>query len=238
MRGLSAIRKGGLLLWLGAAFFLFGVLFLPGGFIVAPSDEPLAMGQTVETLADNATWTHITSEVYMIGVALLIVGMTVLWRVAWSNSFADGLVRVGLGLSIIALIALFLAASLNHIIVHTIVHGEQQPIILKQIAATIQTAKAGIKISGGFVYALGIGLHGLGLWFKLSPGAQRVFALIFAIVGAATFVTLVLSQHFHGLIGLIRLTSIAGILIPIWYVALGTALYKEHEGFTLDSEGS
>lgn len=230
----TAARFGGMALVLGGLLGVVLPFIRPGGLVVEPLERGSTFLERVRVLAENATFTHISSLLGSLGLFLLIFGLFSVRRALGEGTVKRVLVTLGVFLVAFGGIGLAFGYGLNHIIAHTINHGgAADPRTLFTIAVTIQAVKAGIAIISGYGYLLGFACIAVGLSLHFSSGFHRWLAVLLFVVSAAALVSLLIGDHFHDLAGTFyTLADYATMPLSLWALILGVAMTREHTGLT------
>lgn len=231
MSSISDARIGGAALAGGAFLDLFATLIRPGSFLIEPVARASTQVERVQVLADNAPYTHTSVLVGTFGLLTMLYGFLLLWRHVRDHGAGDAL--TGLGLIFLAFAAFFIgvAGGLNHIIVHTVTHGEQDLRTLYTVAVNIQLVKAGIVIIAGYGFLLGFGLLSLGVWLRASGGLQKILAAAITLISLAALIVLGIGDHYHDWADeLYTLANYAVLPLGLWAIFVGISMYRGDEG--------
>ena len=229
---MSQTQFSGMMLTIGAILGIFGELIRPGGVVVARSESPLEIAANVDALVSNPLLGHLSAEVAVIGLIFAAYGTMGLWGVFNRPSFGDGLIRGGVVLAVISLAGLALSNGFNHIIIHVSERISDDSGALADQALTIYTIQTGIRITSGFVYAIGYGVLGIGLAISLRSRFFRFMALGVGLLGIATSIIVTVAQHYLELAWFYQVSVVLGIPATIWFAILGISMFRQQPEFT------
>ncbi len=234
MANMSDARIGGIALAGGAILDLFATLIRPGSILIEPLGRASTQVERVQVLADNAPYTHTSVLVGTLGLLTMLYGFLLLWRHVRDHGAGDAV--TGLGLIFLAFAVFFIgvAGGLNHIIVHTVTHGEQDPRTLYTFAINIQLVKAGIVIIAGYGFLLGFGLLSLGVRLRASGGLHKILAAAIAVISFVALVVLGIGDHYHDWADeLYTLANFAVLPLGLWAIFVGVSMYRGDEGLAM-----
>ncbi len=79
---------------------------------------------------------------------------------------------------------------------------------------------------------MGLTFFSLGLHLRLAPGLLKTLSIVVAIAAFLSLIVLGIGDHIHELDDLYRVARIAALVMYLWAVILGIAMYRGHSELT------
>ena len=186
-------------------------------------------------LANNAGLTHTTSLLAAAGMLMMLFGYFAIMQALGNRTVSDAFIRFGVLALTVGLIGFIFNQGLNHMIAHIINHGWARgghhchpdcPCV------DVHAVKIGIAIYAGYVYLVGLTFLSLGLHLRLASGLLKTLSIVVAIAAFLSLIVLGIGDHIHELDDLYRVARIAALVMYLWAVILGIAMYRGHSELT------
>ena len=236
MSNMSATKVSGLMLAVGAILTIFASLFRPGSYLIEPSfASDAGLVAVVRVLANNANLTHSTSLIAAAGMLMMLFGYFSIRQAIGNRTAADAFVRFGVLALTVGLIGFIFNQGLNHMIAHIINHGGARGATTATLishAIDVQSVKVGIAIYAGYVYLVGLTFFSLGIYLRLASGHLKTLAGLVVLASAAALVVLGIGDHMHNLDFLYRVARYVALVLYLWAIVLGIAMYRGHTSLT------
>ena len=220
---LQRTKIAGLSLIVGVVLLLVSAAIAPGGPFVDPV-ERTDIASFIEVLVDNATLTHASALLAILGILLEAFGVLALLRLPDRR---DGLADVALKAGAVGMLfswgVYVLQMGTVHIAVHLVTHGAGESVSAGQLdAAALAVLSTGGAFYFGFLAVSGIASIPLGLgiasrFAELNAYKAAGYGLV--VVGVLLLFSLIVLQHIHTIDKSVVLGLNAAVL------SLGTMVY-------------
>ena len=238
---LQRTKIAGLSLILGVIALLASATIAPGGPFVDPverGDIPSYIG----VLVDNATLSHVSTLLAILGVLLEAFGVLALLRLRGSGSgFADAALQAGAIGMLFSWGIYVLQMGTVHMAVHLVSHGAGESVSAAQLdAVALAVVSAGGALYIGFlsVSAVASVLLGLGLASRFDEmNAYKSAGYGLALVGVLLLLSLIVLQHIHTVdkSTVFAVNTLVLTLGTIVYFVLGVGMTRGREEFVADA---
>ena len=166
------------------------------------------------------------------GGLLTLLGLTVLWRITDRANAADALARFGLLVSILCLLAFFIASGLHQMIVHVLQHDgftDLSPAQELTFAEGMQVTRYAVMLMFSYCGPVATIALGLGLAARFGGGWQQQAARAAAAAAALSLVVAVIGTFSHEAVESVLFAyGLYIFAVNAWYVLLGLDLVRGH----------
>lgn len=225
-------KAGGVALIAGSIMLMAGMLIRPSGPIVASVADPLSVSELAVVIQNNTALASGSTVVLIISMGLLTFGMIVLKEEYGAEGLGNGFLRLGLAITVLALISYLLQISWDQVFVYSL--HEREPTLAppEHVAATIQATKVGVGITTAYLYALGVTFHAFGMVLRLQHGIHRNIAFVISALGLTAFVFIVVAQISLGVSWISYVANTIILPTSVWYLIIGDTLFNSPETLT------
>ncbi len=234
MNGLSASKLAGLLLIAGPILMLSAIVLTPGGIFVASARAGQVIA-IIRAMGEYPTLAHLSANLGMIGAVLAIWGFWHLMRAQNNRTVTGILVQSGVLTLVLALAGLAIGRGMTNLVVHILTAPAVTEIPQQQLYAsvgTIEAVRGGFRITAALILFIGSLALGVGLASRFAGGIQKGLSIAAVVLSAAAILSFFLAQYGDNPALFYRLVGIAGIVIMLWYLVLGIALYRGSPALT------
>ena len=189
-------RLAGLALMVGAVLMVIAGFFYPGVALIEQTDQT-DFQAAMEVVGDYSNLAHITTLMGIVGVLGYALGFMALWRVARPDSgIGASLLRFGVGVSLLGWSIFAVGMGVRHLVVFLVSIADANEGYF-ETALSLQVAMSGIFLSAIMIYPFASFLTGIGLASRYKQmDLQKIAAIGLAVVGVASFLTVVITQHY------------------------------------------
>ncbi len=233
MNGLSASKLAGMLLIAGPILMLSAIVLTPGGIFVASARAGQVIA-IIRAMGEYPTLGHLSANLGMIGAVLAIWGFWHLMRAQNNRTVTGILVQPGVLTLVLALAGLAIGRGMTNLVVHILTAPAVTEIPQQQLYAsvgTIEAVRGGFRVTAALILFIGSLALGVGLASRFA-GIQKVLSIAAVVLSVAAILSFFLAQYGDNPALFYRLVGIAGIVIMLWYLVLGIALYRGSPALT------
>ena len=233
MNGLSASKLAGMLLIAGPILMLSAIVLTPGGIFVASARAGQVIA-IIRAMGEYPTLGHLSANLGMIGAVLAIWGFWHLMRAQNNRTVTGILVQSGVLTLVLALAGLAIGRGMTNLVVHILTAPAVTEIPQQQLYAsvgTIEAVRGGFRVTAALILFIGSLALGVGLASRFA-GIQKGLSIAAVVLSVGAILSFFLAQYGDNPALFYRLVGLAGIVITLWYLVLGIALYRGSAALT------
>ena len=231
-------KTTGWLIILGPLVDIIMTLIKPGNFV---SDHPdgatTAMLESVQDVAANSGAAHLSVELGLFASFAFLLGCYGVERLLRDGSWDEYLRKAGLLFIMAAYTLRAVSYAMGHLLANVLTHGMEGVGSMATTDAAILVAgiEGTLGLFATIMVAVGVALYGVSLMNASLIGADKVLAVVLAILPAiGVGVMLFIGSHSHeNVLGAYLVGNLLALVQVVWTILLGAAFIRKSDSLAV-----
>lgn len=212
---------------------LFGVagVLTPGRLLIDPTPR-FNMVDTLQVLKDNTFLTHFSTVMAIFGFGVILYALIKLWPVSQSvHGRLRVIFQIGLTFTAVYFVSLLFERGIYNVALQVTDHGVGGGVreqVVGILALGVQTTGLILRYVGDTLGLCGTALLAWGVSTLFDGGFFKIASVVMALYSVFGFLAMMVAEHVQGfdLAPLGVIYASVRILFTLWFLLLGTAIYR------------